>query len=230
MIATAHFSILLNAPKPELITAPVLYPNMNGEIQIELAAPCAEKLVRVNGELVAITARQRASFEVKRDKSGGPLACWRWKAAKTIDGYGVAGVKYKDKPRNITAHRMAYQLENGPIEGDMWVLHNCPNGDLPECTNPAHLWLGTALDNARDRSKKGRNNSPIGDKHWSRIHPEYVRKGERNNWSKLTKDEVIKIRELYASSGLGQKEIGQMFGITKYAVSLIIRRKNWKHI
>ncbi len=42
---------------------------------------------------------------------------------------------------------------NGPVPAGMHVCHKC---DMPACINPAHLFLGTDLDNAKDKVAKGR--------------------------------------------------------------------------
>lgn len=68
----------------------------------------------------------------------------------------------------LGAHRVAYEIANGPIPDDLWVLHSCDN---PPCCNPSHLRVGTYKDNVRDRverdrSKGGRKKSA----HCSRGH------------------------------------------------------------
>lgn len=50
--------------------------------------------------------------------------------------------------RKHRAHRYGSALVHGPIPPALLVLHRC---DHAPCCNPAHLYLGTAADNARDR-------------------------------------------------------------------------------
>lgn len=88
-------------------------------------------------------------FWSKVDKSG---SCWVWTASKSPKGYGKIGIK--NVPR--LAHRVSYELANGPIPDGLMVCHNCPDGDNPACVNPAHLFLGTNTDNVQDMIKKGR--------------------------------------------------------------------------
>lgn len=89
-------------------------------------------------------------FWARVDQSGGPDACWLWLGKRIVSGrYGVVFINYHE----IRAHRYAFELTHGPIPTGLLVLHSCDN---PPCVNPAHLRLGTSLDNARDTAARGR--------------------------------------------------------------------------
>lgn len=76
--------------------------------------------------------------------------CWEWNATRNHRGYG----KFRDSPHSeIGAHRYSYILHKGEIGEGMEVMHTCDN---PPCVNPDHLLLGTAKDNAEDRTSKRR--------------------------------------------------------------------------
>jgi hypothetical protein len=70
--------------------------------------------------------------------------CHLWTGTLIPGGYGRV---------HVAAHRLAYQLANGPIPGGMLVLHRCDN---PPCCNPEHLFLGSPQDNMTDKVRKGR--------------------------------------------------------------------------
>ena len=79
--------------------------------------------------------------------------CWLWTGACASRGYGHLVIK---KPRYTTAHRLSWEIHNGPIPKGLWVLHHC---DTPACVRPDHLFLGTRADNEHDRTMKGRGNA-----------------------------------------------------------------------
>lgn len=59
-----------------------------------------------------------------------------------------------DGGRMRSAHRIMYQVTNGPIPDGMNVCHHCDN---PPCWNPDHLFAGTDRDNQVDMVRKGRH-------------------------------------------------------------------------
>jgi hypothetical protein len=78
------------------------------------------------------------------------VGCWSWNGAKKSKlPYGNLTFRGKE----LTAHRVSYELHIGKIPKGMSVLHRCDNA---ECSNPDHLFLGTYLDNKRDQIAKGR--------------------------------------------------------------------------
>ena len=83
------------------------------------------------------------------DRSSTPDQCWPWTGPTLRDGYGqfnVGGTSYR-------AHRVAWELTNGPIPDGLEVLHACDN---PPCCNPAHLSVGTHAENVADAKRKGK--------------------------------------------------------------------------
>ncbi len=89
-------------------------------------------------------------FWHKVDMSGGAETCWPWRGYIRPSGYGVCSfrsVEYK-------AHRLAFFLEHGRINRDLFILHSCDNR---HCCNPRHLRQGTAMQNSQDAVRKGRN-------------------------------------------------------------------------
>ena len=58
----------------------------------------------------------------------------------------------------------------------------------------------------------------------------YGQKGEDHPRAKLTKEDVIELRDMYASGGYTQKELAEIFGIHKGNVAQIVNRYTWKHV
>lgn len=117
-----------------------------------------------------LTAKVReeiaSRFWAKVDRRG-PRECWPWVASRLPGGYGQFAVAKAvgGKGRPLRSSRIAWELVRGAIPRGMWVLHECDN---PPCCNPAHLFLGTRLDNIRDMWTKGRGKgSPPGERGWN---------------------------------------------------------------
>lgn len=141
---------------------------------------------------------QQKRFWAKVDRRG-PDECWEWQASRYGSGYGG----YRIDGQTRLAHRVSYELANGPIEDGRDVCHSCDNR---LCVNPAHLWMGTAKENLDDCRKKGRQ-----------------AEGERNGLAKLTDEQVSEVRLRYAAGDITQKELAAEFGLCQGSVSFIVR-------
>ncbi len=133
--------------------------------------------------------------------------CWLWRG--TID-HGGYGIFYSNGP--IKAHRHSYELHFSKIAAGKFICHTC---DIRNCVNPKHLFEGTALDNNRDKMRKGR---------CSRVHFY----GEVNPMAKISRREALEIREIYAFGGSSQRLIGEAYGLTQQTISSIIKGDLWQ--
>jgi HNH endonuclease len=79
--------------------------------------------------------------------------CWNWIGSR--DKLGYARMIYDGKQESV--HRVsAHVFLRFDLNSDLHVLHRCDN---PPCFNPKHLFIGTHLDNMKDKSAKGRHNN-----------------------------------------------------------------------
>ena len=132
--------------------------------------------------------------------------CLYWVKGKDKDGYGV----FYTNGRVYKAHRVAFYLSKGDPTG-LCVCHSCDN---PSCVNPDHLFLGTVVDNNKDRHSKGRSkNKPT--------------PGESHNMAKLSNEDVLYIR---ASLDCLQKDLAAHYGVAIPTISNIQSNKTWKHL
>jgi hypothetical protein len=70
--------------------------------------------------------------------------CWLWTAGRTPAGYGSF---FAREPKRIEyAHRIAWQLVNGPLPSDLVIDHLCR---VRHCVNPEHMELVTRGENNR---------------------------------------------------------------------------------
>jgi hypothetical protein len=114
----------------------------------------------------------------------------------------------------MLAHRLAWELTNGPIPDDACVCHHCDN---PRCVRPDHLFLGTQRENLRDMRNKGRGAIPA------------PRQGSKHHKAKLTESEVIAIRAAH-SAGETQLSLARRYHVTGANICDIVNGHTWKHL
>ena len=132
--------------------------------------------------------------------------CWQWLGAISTWGYGFFRVDGKTRH----AHRVSWEMHNGPIPEGLWVLHHCDN---PPCVNPDHLFLGTAKTNVADMIAKGR-----------RGHMRPRLRGEQHHAAKLSDAQVDEIRAALARGEI-HRLIAARFGISRAYVGMLANGK-----
>lgn len=128
-----------------------------------------------------------------------------WGGTIHRDGYGM----FKNSEGKVEgAHRVAFELYNGPIPVGMFVLHSC---DERSCVNPAHLFLGTHQDNMTDMIVKGRK---------------IVVRGESHGMTPLTEAQVREIRADPRSS----RALAPLYSVSRVTISNVKSRRTWAHL
>lgn len=134
--------------------------------------------------------------------------CWNWIGDKYDSGYGRLAL---EKGKQVRAHRFLYEQVHGKIPDGMCALHRCDNR---ACVNPEHIFIGTKKDNMQDCLTKKR-------------HKYIAHHGEDNGNSKLSKADIIKIRELWAKGGIYQSKLAKEFGVSQTVISKVVNYKTW---
>lgn len=190
------------------------------QLQLPMPQPRAPGLIRP--AKLSNPAFIRA-FWTRVNKWPGPQAtsdCWLWTGCigkGRGDGYGTLCCE----GRVQRAHRVAWQIANGPIPAGMQVLHHC---DTRNCVKPEHLFLGTNYDNVQDKVAKGRH--PRGLQASLTSNP---RRGEDHPKALLTEARVLEMRSLY-TGGMRVKAIADRFGMRCHVANMVIHGRRWAHV
>jgi len=147
-----------------------------------------------------LSRRERFLSKVAVTRNG----CWLWTGLVRPDGYGAA----RWQGREEAAHRVAWKLFRGTIAKGISVCHRC---DVRACVNPAHLFLGTPAENARDMQQKGRD-----------------RRGERHGSARLRLEQVRRIKAMLKEDRMYASEIAREFGVSETTIRAIKTGKTWK--
>lgn len=152
-------------------------------------------------------------FWSKVDRSGGPNACWPWKAGVDKDGYGKFAVGKFRQQKHLRAHRVALRIKTGRT-GPVAMHWKCDN---PPCCNYKHLKWASQRENRLDTGRKGREP-----------------RGEAKPITKLTAVAVLRMRKSFKARqpNTGARLIAAF--AKKYQVrpvtirAAISGRHNWK--
>ena len=175
-------------------------------------------LERIAVPCKAVPSEHRFWIKVKKTLFG----CWEWMAFKNKNGYGWFFVSVGV---SVLASRFSWELKHGPIPNGLCVLHKCDN---PACVRPSHLFLGTKKDNTQDAVRKGR--FPTGDKHYSKKHPEWVRRGEDHREAKLTEEKVREAKRLRRENPKlwTYKHLATKYGVTYLPMYKAVNGQTWR--
>ncbi len=119
---------------------------------------------------------------------------------------------YKDGIRTrMLVHRFVAMIFLGDRTSEGLIVTHGRKGKLDNSLE--NLSWGTYSDNmGLDRERDGT-----------------MPRGERSGSSKLTEDYVMQIPKLRAL-GLSQQEIGDLFGVSRSQISLLLSGKTWRHL
>ncbi len=147
--------------------------------------------------------------------------CREYQGSWNTRGYGMvsfgpqrftkAGKKAGRKPVGLHCWVMAQFLGRDLLPGEV-VRHRCDN---PPCFLFEHLELGSQADNVADTETRGRGNHPRGENHGN---------------SKLTEDDVRRIRAEHATTNQSFRDLATKFDVHRDTVRNIVRRRRWSRI
>ena len=180
--------------------------------------------------------------------------CWIWKGPLSVDGYGI----YKNKrvhrliyeefckpiPSNLHLHhlcrnrrcvnpahmKLVSRSEHVFLDDTLMALKakqtHCKWGHPLSGKNliVTKKGKGRGCKICKSIYRKKHKRQPLPKSSW------HVIRGEQHHWSKLSEEQIIKIRELIATNNISQTEIGNQFGVSQNTISAIKHRTNWKHI
>ena len=132
--------------------------------------------------------------------------CLIWPYAKDANGY--AQINYNGRVRYV--QREICEQKYGPAPKGHVAAHSCGKGHLG-CINPRHLRWATRRENYQDS-----------------FHHETAAIGEKIGNAKLNRFDIPRIIEMRGN--MTQREVAEVFGVSRAAISDIERKRNWSWV
>lgn len=152
--------------------------------------------------------------------------CWLWNRFINRDGYGHLGQNSITRRyhRTVLAHRLAYLIFVGPIPDGLILRHKhgCTG---PHCCNPDHVEPGTHQQNSDDKKRDQTDAKSLG--YGFQIGDN---RGDSNNTSKLTEEQVLEIRQLRSEMKLKYRELAEMFHVSIATIGYVVKNQVWSHV
>lgn len=126
-------------------------------------------------------------------------------------GYPTLTLSHNNIPDKRLIHRLVAKLFIGDSPTDKPFV--CHKDDNPENNHIDNLYWGSQKDNKRDQERNGN-----------------TAKGERCGRSKLSKEDVLDIRNANNLGCFTQQELADAFMTTQTNIYKIANRKSWKHL
>lgn len=121
--------------------------------------------------------------------------------------YYRIGLRKNGEQIKMFVHRLVLEAFVGPCPKGMEARHLDGNGRNNYISN---LVWGTPIENRHDRIRHGTHN-----------------RGEKHGMATLTISQVKEIKGLLKEGKLYERQIGEMFGVSRDVVSKIKQRENW---
>lgn len=150
--------------------------------------------------------QQSLKSRLLKNKLVDENGCWIWQRAVFYTGYPQIKIARKTS----YAHRASYEVFKGQIPRGLNVCHKC---DIRLCINPEHLFLGTDLDNERDKKSKMRH-----------VY------GTKNGRAILNENKVVFIRRLYKTGNFMIKELAIIYNLSPSGMAKVVNCRTWKYL
>jgi hypothetical protein len=150
-----------------------------------------------------MTQSELSEYQDSGDESSTALTNRKQRATYRTrkDGY----TSWVDQEKELLVHRLLAIAEFGFDEVSGSVVHHKSN--IPWDNRPENIEVMSKSE-----------------------HHSLHSKGRENSQSKLTKHEVKEIKRLLEGSDKTHKEIGDAYGVSDAAITLISQGKTWSHI